>query len=192
MNHNKVLTVVAIIVFLCIITVAVVHNMNHTEVRKVSINEDISQVRPFHVEDDKTGSYTDGTIFVIGSGDSTKVRIVATLYIGPNDSGGVSFASVEVMDPTSIICSYRNDISQTYVASYRVADEFGSVMVARGNEFVGGGTGYIDILFEPRVSFESENVKSLEFRIGTGSEDYADGTGVWGRTWEKIIINLSN
>ncbi len=172
--------------------VAIIHNINHDEVKKVSINEDLSQVKSFHVEDDKTGSYTEGTIFVMGSGDSTKVRIVAKLYIGPDDFGGVSFASVEVMDPTSIICSYRNDTSKTYVASYRVADEFGSVMVARGNEFVGGGTGYIDILFEPRVSIESENVKSLEFRIGTGSEEYADGTGMWDRTWEKIIINLSN
>lgn len=190
MNRRRMLAAVIIIAFLCIIAVVVINNMNHDEVRKVSINEDLSQVKSFHVEDDKTGSYTEGTIFVIGSGDSTKVRIVAKLYIGPDDSGGVSFASVKVMDPTSVICSYKDDTSKTYVYSYRVVDEFGSVMVARGDEYVGGGTGFIDILFEPRISFESENIKSLEFRIGTGSEEHADGTDVWDRTWEKIIINL--
>lgn len=190
MSHNGKLAVLIILFLACIVAITAVYVMNPEDPREISINENISQMRSFAVRDDNTGTYTEGTIFVIGTGDSTKVRIVAKLYIGPEDFGGVTFSSVKEMDPVSAICSYRDDQSNQYISAYRHIDEFGTVQVASGDEATGGGTGFIDMMFEPRSSFESKNVKTLEFIISTGSRIWPNGTEEWGSTYERITIDL--
>lgn len=44
------------------------------------------------------------------------------------------------------------------------------VVVARDDELTEEGTGFTDIFFEPRISFESKNVKSSDFLTPIGSE----------------------
>lgn len=190
MSRNGKLAVLIVLILACIVAITAVYIMDPEDPREISINENISQIRSFEVRDDNTGTYTEGTIFVIGTGDSTKVRIVAKLYIGPEDVGGVMFSSVKNMDPVSVICSYRDDPSNRYIGVFGLIDEFGTVRIARGNEATGDGTGFIEVMFEPRSSFESKNVKTLEFIISTGSRILPSGTQEWGSTYERITIDL--
>ena len=187
MRKKTVLTCLFVAV-ICItfVTLLLLYNSDDTTV--TDINEDVVDVKSFNIVDEGTGTYTDGTVFIINSNGDLKVKVIAELFIGDQDFGGVTY-SMEHLGVSSVFCDYRfEDDSTAYVHTLDHLGEYGRVEVASSQEPTGGGKGYIEVEFGSTNTLSPSGHENLELIIGVGSKILPGGTKVWGNTTETIVI----
>jgi len=100
-NEKKTVLTCLFVAVICItfVTLLLLYNSDDTTV--TDINEDVVDVKSFNIVDEGTGTYTDGTVFIINSNGDLKVKVIAELFIGDQDFGGVTY-SMEHLGVSSV------------------------------------------------------------------------------------------
>jgi len=126
------IVIIAAAVFYCL-------QFNENGDRTTPINDGITSFVEFDVGCSECGTSTEGTIFVMQSRDSVKLRVVADLTVGETDKEGLDFFIPKELDITGIQCSYKGVTSSEYVTLRPYPEGGNDVYVAQTHIIPSGG-----------------------------------------------------
>lgn len=154
-------------------------------------NDGVIAMKDFSVKDEGTGSETEGSVIVRTVDDRMEVTVLASIDIAEEDFGGVTFYCDGNFDPASVLTSYQDDpgANSTIMVYNSPDDDIGGyVGVGMGHTFAGGGTGFIEVVFESLDGVDPGSIGQLQIVIGVGSDGDVPAIGT---TSETVVIDLA-
>ncbi|MGF6355847.1 hypothetical protein ABIE27_003762 [Paenibacillus sp. 4624] len=196
-NGSKYL--ILLFMFIAIVSVLFLLNINTNEANEPLVNGNIIQVKNFDLNAKSTNlkTMTEGTIFVEGEKEQINhIKIVAHVEIDPTDWGGVAFYIPDQWSVSSITSSYPEHQSKLkpaeYVSTWKNSSDNSSwrTMIEIGRErdltANGGGTGTILIDLIPNQKGVTPS-ESLKIGIEVGSEE-KDGKRVMDTDFVEVPV----
>lgn len=152
----------------------------------LAVNEGVVQTKSFSVSSDSTNWNTSarGTVFIWGdNGNATRIRIVASIEIDPNDWGGVVFYIPQNWYVADIISSFPENSNESVPSGYVSAAITGEdesrewktwIEVARNRSETpsegGSGTIVIDLVSD-RQAIQSSDIAHISVAVGAIEKD---------------------
>lgn len=152
-------------------------------------NENVVSMKDFDVTDTYTGTNANGSIIVQKFDDTIRVTVLSNFSISENDFGGVAFYCDNNFDPVTALCSYQDDLfaSSTGIQKTLLHDDFGGCISVGLALHTGGGTGYIEAVFES-VWPDISQIDEIEILIAVGSNEESSSVGT---TSETISLEIT-
>ncbi len=181
----------------CIVAILVLVGVNYVDLDKKDnnrypVNEGLTSVFDFEADAPEVGTSAKGTFFVMQNKDSLKIKIVAEIEVGETDIGGVEFGTrYEGLDLVSVLCSYRDEMSNEYITTYG-GSRGNFVEIARSTPYSmgiasGGGSGWVIIEFKLNGSADLSGMDTLDFFVVVGGSKNVMGLDV-----DRIYIPIAH
>lgn len=154
-------------------------------------NDGVVAMKDFSVKDEATGSWTEGSVIVRIVDGRMEATVLASIDIAEEDFGGVTFYCDSNFDPSSVLTSYQDDpgANSTIMVYDSPDDDIGGyVGVGMGYTFAGGGTGFIEVVFESLDGLDPGSIGQLQIVIAVGSDGDIPAIGT---TSETVVIDLA-
>lgn len=140
----------------------------------------MSQILNFDLYDEGCGSSVSGTLIVIEDGEDVAVTVLASFVISEEDYGGLFIYFCDEFEADSILCTYQDDLTQTYTTNVWIYTDSakgvgGYVNVGTLGYDHGGGTGFIEANF---TYVGDGDGAECEFKIGIGTGEFEGYTSI--------------
>jgi len=190
-SHLKIASGACIIAILALICVSYL-DLGRSDDKYPSINEGLTSLNEFDVAYDETDTYAKGTVFVMKNNGSLRIKIVADIVVGENDTGGITFHFTPELRVGDILCSFNDNVDGRYVTTFHPLSPDAKyntmVEVARPHLPMPPGGGHGTLMLDAWLSGHTalDNIGSLHFLLAVGGKG-----NVIGMVLEEVSIPLS-
>lgn len=180
-KQGKMIITLLIGVLMITVLIAVLPTGN-TEV-KPKVNVGLTSLVDFNVVSDDTETAANGVFFVVQTGDSVDIRLVANLTVDETDEHGVDFFIPAELDIVSVLCSFNGDVSSEHVCirEWPMGGHFVYISKARyyPDRIPVGGDGILEVELALNGGIRIEEINTLNFEIVVSDT-----------VWEEVVINM--